>query len=319
MSSGSRIQKGDCMRNQIVFICIAIVVSALFVAGCTQPQTGVQTTQPTTALPASVQTTVVQTTAVQPSDTIKLVNSALGKILVDADGMTLYYFSTDIPGSGNSTCNGGCLAIWPVFNAGTITVSAPLSSSDFSTITRGDGKKQTTYKGYPLYYYRNDTKPGDTNGEGFLKIWFVVKPDSTVMIAQQKSLGLFLTDSNGYTLYYFTKDTSAASACNGTCSTLWPPFNATQLSIPTLINSTDFTSITRGDGMKQLAYKGRPLYTYSLDKKPGDANGQGFNNLWYVANVSGAMPVAVTPTATTKPPTTADDSSSGSSSSGGGY
>ena len=67
--------------------------------------------------------------------------------------------------------------------------------------------------------------------------------------------------------------------------------------------------------MKQLAYMGRPLYTYSPDKKPGDVNGQGFNNLWFVANVSGVVPAAATPTATTKPPTTVDYSSS----SGGGY
>jgi predicted lipoprotein with Yx(FWY)xxD motif len=302
------------VRNKIVFIFLAMVISVILIAGCTQPQTGVPTPQPTTAIPTSVQTTVVQ-----PSDTIKLVNSQLGKILVDQNDMTLYYFATDIPGSGNSTCNSaGCVAIWPVFKAGTIRVSAPLSPSDFSTITRVDGKQQTTYKGYPLYYYQNDTKPGDTNGEGILKVWFVVKPDTTVMIAQQNSPGSFLTDSTGKTLYYFTKDTPASSACNGTCSAIWPPFNATQLSIPTLIKNTDFTSINRGDGMKQLAYMGRPLYTYSLDTKPGDINGQGFNNLWYVANVSGAVPVAATPTATTKPPTTVDDSSSGSSS-GGGY
>jgi|WetSurMetagenome_2_1015567.scaffolds.fasta_scaffold144848_1 predicted lipoprotein with Yx(FWY)xxD motif len=292
---------------------MAMVISAILIAGCTQPQTGVPTPQPTSAIPTSV-----PKTSVQPSDTIKLVGSSLGQILADANGMTLYYFATDIPGSGNSTCNSaGCLALWPVFNAGTIRVSAPLSASDFSTITRADGKQQTTYKGYPLYYYINDTKPGDINGEGFLNVWFVVRPDYTVMIAQQPSVGKFLADSNGRTLYFFTKDTPASSACNGTCSTLWPPFNATQLILPTLIKDTDFTSITRYDGMKQLAYMGRPLYTYSLDKKPGDVNGQGFNNLWYVANVSGKVPAVATPTATTKPPTTVDYSSD--SSSGGGY
>ncbi len=64
---------------------------------------------------------------------------------------------------------------------------------------------------------------------------------------------------------------------------------------------------------------GRPLYIYSLDKKPGDTSGQGFNNLWYVANVSGTVPAAVTPAATTKPPTSFDYSSYSSSGGGDGY
>ena len=138
------------------------------------------------------------------------------------------------------------------------------------------------------------------------------------MIANQKPLGMFMTDANGMTLYYFTKDTPGVSACTGACATLWPPFKTSQLSIPTLLKTSDFGTITRTDGLAQATYMGRPLYHYSLDKKPGDTIGQGFNNLWYVANVSGTVPAAVTPTATTKPPTTADLSSSGSSSSGGG-
>jgi hypothetical protein len=74
--------------------------------------------------------------------------------------------------------------------------------------------------------------------------------------------------------------------------------------------------MSRSDGVKQTAYMGRPLYYFADDAKPGDVKGQGFNNLWYVANVSGTSPSVTTP-ATTIPTTT--QTTSPSSGGGGGY
>jgi predicted lipoprotein with Yx(FWY)xxD motif len=49
-------------------------------------------------------------------------------------------------------------------------------SSDFTTIKRIDGRQQTTYKGMPLYYFKNDKYPGDTFGHGIGDVWFWVTP-----------------------------------------------------------------------------------------------------------------------------------------------
>ena len=73
-------------------------------------------------------------------------------------------------------------------SAGTIQVSSPLNAADFGSITRADGTNQTTWKGWPLYYYASDSAPGQVNGENVQKIWFVVKPDENVLIAHSAGL-----------------------------------------------------------------------------------------------------------------------------------
>lgn len=98
----------------------------------------------------------------------------LGSYLVDSRGMTLYYFKND--SGGKSACAGPCVEKWPLFSVGSAAVSSTLDASNFGTITRDDGKKQTTYKGMPLYYFAGDKNPGDTNGQGVKDIWFVATP-----------------------------------------------------------------------------------------------------------------------------------------------
>ncbi|MRR57244.1 MAG: hypothetical protein EG824_03410 [Deltaproteobacteria bacterium] len=98
----------------------------------------------------------------------------LGSFLVDEKGMTLYVFKKDSP--RKSVCSGPCLEKWPVFLAENLQVRCGMSSKNFSTITRDDGKKQTTYKGMPLYYFYKDAKPGDVNGQGLNNVWFVASP-----------------------------------------------------------------------------------------------------------------------------------------------
>ena len=90
-----------------------------------------------------------------------------------------------------------------------------------------------------------------------------------------------LTGPNGMTLYTFDKDVagSSKSVCNGPCATNWPPLMATETDQP----SGDFTVITRDDGRKQWAFKGKPLHFWSKDSKPGDKTGDGFNKVWQVA------------------------------------
>ncbi len=89
-----------------------------------------------------------------------------------------------------------------------------------------------------------------------------------------------LTGSNGMTLYTFDKDAGGKSACNGPCATNWPPFYAMEGAAA----SGDYSVITRDDGKKQWALKGKPLYYWVKDQKPGDMTGDGFlNNAWHVA------------------------------------
>ena len=90
-----------------------------------------------------------------------------------------------------------------------------------------------------------------------------------------------MTGSNGMTLYTFDKDAtgSGKSTCNGQCATNWPPLMATDGDA----SSGDYSIVTRDDGKKQWAFKGKPLYFWSKDMKTGDKTGDGFNNVWHVA------------------------------------
>ncbi len=98
----------------------------------------------------------------------------LGSYLTDIKGMTLYMFKKD--SSGKSACEGPCVENWPLFFREKVDAKDGLAPGDFGTITRADGKKQTTYKGMPLYYFIKDTKPGDTAGQGVKDVWYVVNP-----------------------------------------------------------------------------------------------------------------------------------------------
>ena len=104
----------------------------------------------------------------------------ISSYIVDANGMTLYYFTRDTQGTGSSSpaslCSGGCSEIWPVFYASTINVPSNLNANDFSSFARQGGDMQTTYKGWPLYYYYLDKSAGDTNGQGVNGVWFIVTP-----------------------------------------------------------------------------------------------------------------------------------------------
>lgn len=103
--------------------------------------------------------------------------------------------------------------------------------------------------------------------------------DEPAMVADNAK-GKILTDSKGMTLYTFDRDTTPGkSACNGQCAANWPPLMASA----TATNSGDWTVVTRDDGSKMWAYKGKPLYTWVKDTKPGETTGDGVNNVWKIA------------------------------------
>jgi predicted lipoprotein with Yx(FWY)xxD motif len=98
----------------------------------------------------------------------------LGEFLASGDGMTLYSYSKDE--ANISHCIEGCAVNWPPFYVDPSAVVEGCESSDFATITRDDGRKQTTYKEMPLYHFINDKYPADTFGQGLGKVWFIVTP-----------------------------------------------------------------------------------------------------------------------------------------------
>ncbi|MFZ4873894.1 hypothetical protein ACL9RI_02325 [Janthinobacterium sp. Mn2066] len=93
-------------------------------------------------------------------------------MLVNASGMTVYVFDKDVAGSGKSACSGGCLTLWPA-----VIATEEMPAAPYGTIQREDnGAKQLTYKGKPLYLYKEDKKPGDAAGDNFKNVWHAVKP-----------------------------------------------------------------------------------------------------------------------------------------------
>lgn len=93
------------------------------------------------------------------------------------------------------------------------------------------------------------------------------------------SKGKALADAKGMTLYTFDRDTAEKSNCTGQCAQNWPPFVAAADAKP----AAGWTVVTREDGSKQWAYKGRPLYTWVKDTKKGDVTGDGVNGIWRIA------------------------------------
>lgn len=132
-----------------------------------------QTTIPTQAYSSGAMEYSIMTAA----------NSVLGTYLTDGSGRTLYHLQSD-QGSYASKCTDAtCTGSWPPFYSGSISVPGTLNPADFSIITASGYKQyqQTAFKGWPLYYFYKDTKPGDVYGQGLndnYGIWSVVSPES---------------------------------------------------------------------------------------------------------------------------------------------
>ena len=92
-------------------------------------------------------------------------------VLATSSGATVYAFDKDVAGSGKSACNGPCAGLWPPVAA----AASDSASGDWSIVARDDGSKQWAYKGWPLYTFSKDAKPGDTTGDKFKDVWHVIK------------------------------------------------------------------------------------------------------------------------------------------------
>ena len=91
--------------------------------------------------------------------------------------------------------------------------------------------------------------------------------------------GNAFVNAHGMTLYTYDKDPAGQATCNAACAKNWPPF----LAPASAMAAGNWSIVTRTDGAKQWAYKGKPLYTWSKDTKPGETSGDGFKMVWHVA------------------------------------
>jgi predicted lipoprotein with Yx(FWY)xxD motif len=229
----------------------------------------------------------------------------LGTYLVDGNGITLYYFTPDIPGV--SVCEGDCLEAWPalVVGEGQFPFGDDSVTGTLGFGPRSDGTQQATYRGRPLYYFAGDGAAGDTNGQGLGDVWYVAAEDGSVpnpstvsapelvLEANEGDLGTFITATDGRTAYYFTVDSSpGVSLCSDDCLEAWPPVTvadgvsvAAGEGVPGVVGV-----IAATDGSPQVTYDGHPLYYFAGDAAAGDVNGQNVGGVWYVATIDGLLP-----------------------------
>jgi predicted lipoprotein with Yx(FWY)xxD motif len=224
-----------------------------------------------------------------PALDVTLKETTLGKVFTDGAGKTLYFFSPDVKGA--STCTGGCLTNWPVFYKDLTNLDPTISATDFGTITREDGAKQTTFKGWPMYYFSGDIKAGDTNGENVGTKWFVAKPTYTLMLANAQLIGndgkkytskyvegegdtQYFVDQTGRTIYGFANDkknTNKYTKADFSNDATWPIYGPELKDLPSTMDKSLFSTI-QVFGKNQLTYKGWPLYYFGPDNKERGIN-----------------------------------------------
>jgi predicted lipoprotein with Yx(FWY)xxD motif len=220
---------------------------------------------------------------------------ALGNILVDSKGWSLYAFLPD--NDTASTCYGGCAVAWPPLLTNGLPVAGNgVNAGLLGTTTRTDGTTQVTYNGWPLYYWFRDTGPGDVRGQWVGKTWFALNADGTfnakhvTYVGKASSpLGDVLVGPNGMTLYMFDVDKNGSSNCNGECAIAWPPLLTEALPQANPgVNQSLLGTTSRKDGTTQVTYNGMPVYYWFRDHAAGDWSGQSVGKVWWMVSPAGA-------------------------------
>lgn len=246
------------------------------------------------------------TPPVEAKKEVSLATSAtLGSYLSDKDGRSLYFFATDA--NGQASCTGGCQALWPAFyvdNLNADKLGTGLTFTDFAVITTTSGQKQLTYKGWPLYYYAPTPgsgytgtatnvpeSPGQTTGDGIGGVWFIAKPDYSIMLVRNQLTGhdgknyksdytvgdgltTYFTDAQGLTLYTFKNDNFKKNNFTKedfSNNAVWPIYETDKIVVPSILDKSKFSVITVF-GKSQLVYNGWPLYYFGQDAKVRGAN-----------------------------------------------
>ncbi|WP_458780027.1 COG4315 family predicted lipoprotein [Arthrobacter sp. D3-16] len=135
-----------------------------------------------TAPAASVSPPSATSTSTASADVdLMTASSSAGTIVVDAKGMSVYFFTKDVKDSGTSACTDACLTAWPPVTTTADTPKVEGVTETVGTITTPDGAKQVTLNGLPLYYFAKDTKAGDILGQGVNDVWYLADPSGEMI------------------------------------------------------------------------------------------------------------------------------------------
>ncbi len=190
-------------RKFLVIATVAAIATAVVATGCggtssadktatasaKSPATATKPPSSATTAPASTATkapAVTSTSAAAPAgtatasaatSTVKIGQvTSIGTVLTNPSGMTLYTYKDDVPNSGQSSVPAAIAPNWPpLLVTGTLVPPAGLTGQ-LGTFSRPDGSTQVMYKGMPLYTFKNDTAPGQANGQALLNLWFAATP-----------------------------------------------------------------------------------------------------------------------------------------------
>ncbi|WP_440990780.1 COG4315 family predicted lipoprotein [Haloarchaeobius baliensis] len=162
--------------------------------------------------------------------------------------------------------------------AGTLALAGCLGDGDGGG--GGTTADQTTTAPATTEMVTETTSPATTTAGG----------DATVAVRSHPDLGDVLVGPDGLTLYMFDQDErgAGASSCTGGCADAWPPLTVDGEAMAGAGVSATLSTFDRGDGSTQVAANGWPLYYYASDTDPGDATGQGVNDVWWVLAPDGS-------------------------------
>ena len=249
---------------------------------------------------------------------ITLQTIGVARILGTFTGRTLYTLAQDR--AGKSTCEGACLDQWSPYLGGAL--SQP--RGEWTLVTRNDGTRQWAFRGKPLYTFNADRKAGDTKGNNLPGVEVAVtysapRPPSFVTV-QTTPVGDVYADEKGMTLYAFICPGESGRECDDAgektnwwfvvcgntpekCAAQWRPVFAKEnakpagnswsiVTMPLPWSPVRATQDSKEPGAKVWAYKGRPLFTYAHEDRPGMIDGMDIGTLggprWFALYSTGA-------------------------------
>jgi predicted lipoprotein with Yx(FWY)xxD motif len=164
-------------RRRFLGVLAASTTTAL--AGCPTDSQDVPegTPAPTTAADTTTETAQQTTEATDQATVAVRSTDEYGDVLADSEGMSLYLFTQDE--GGESACYDDCASAWPPLTVDGEPTAGPDVTAELGTIEREDGSTQVTAAGNPLYYFAQDSEPGDTAGQGVSDVWFLLAPDGS--------------------------------------------------------------------------------------------------------------------------------------------
>jgi predicted lipoprotein with Yx(FWY)xxD motif len=161
------------MRSRLSLALASTALVAVALTGCSAPAE-------TPPAPTTAPSEAPEQEPVPVTPDLAVGATSLGDIVVDGDGLAVYYYDPDTAGSGVSTCSGDCLVAWPSVHP--VNEGDPVLdgvTGEVGVITGTDGLPQLTLNGLPLYYFIKDAAPGDVLGQAKAGVWWVVAPDGT--------------------------------------------------------------------------------------------------------------------------------------------